>query len=90
MNAETAHTDAPHALTDALVTAIALALHNHIPDWPGAFNEQLTAIAHDILKAHSRASTAGSDRQPSQQCQPTITATAKRMGRTHRNRQWLS
>jgi hypothetical protein len=34
-----------------LADAIANALHKHIPDWPGAFEEQLVAIARDVLLA---------------------------------------
>jgi hypothetical protein len=35
-----------------LADTIANALHKHIPDWRGAFDEQLAAIARDVMAAH--------------------------------------
>jgi hypothetical protein len=40
--------------TDALAETLAHALHRHLPDWPGIFDEQLAAIVRDVLAEHPK------------------------------------
>jgi len=39
--------------TEAMAVKLSLALSRHIPGWPGATDEQLEAVAADILKPQS-------------------------------------
>lgn len=39
--------------TDKMAVKLTLALNRHIPGWPGATDEQLAAVAEEILKPES-------------------------------------
>ena len=54
MGAPTVCANTTQRPTEALAETLALALHRHVPDWPGIFDEQLTAIVRDVLAEHPR------------------------------------
>jgi hypothetical protein len=52
MSATAGCTETTPTPTDALAETLAHALHRHLPDWPGIFDEQLSAIVRDVLAKH--------------------------------------